>query len=501
MGRQKNIAFGLWLVHFLLPLESLADLNTCPLPDSEKALPYWPQRPTFKYQPPNKQIKMGLGNHLITRSALAVLERVFHQNSIRQAGRNETAGFVFTHIEGLDKVLEVLHPHTKSTNCPGLGGIASKHHLRTNLDLFELHMGRTRAGFLPKAWQVPQQIAQMNAEYDGYIILRDPHSHFAKNVHVVHSTAIDEINEILDKAKEGQGPQWTKEFMAIKYITPQLWDNRKWDFRVHVLVTGFDPMRVWMGGEELVFARRAMQDFTFEDRGIRVHTTNMRYDGSTDENPFRPFRDARKFFPGDAWDKMWTQVRTIVQRTLLAVEPRMRDRGKMLMSYSEQCWELLGYDFYPAESGEVYLLEANRNPDPGYVYSYLQGEVKAQTMHDVLCVVGASCAMASKDPVPILAEEERVFLEPFELFSGNVTERLLEDHRRYVKRANRTSFLQLWPPLPRDKDAIEYAKQLQKTEEWYPSYFAKLLWPRSALLQELMPEKPGYAKGQFVFSP
>lgn len=484
-----------WLVQLLLLLPTLAEENVCLGPGgAEKPALFWPRRSTFKYQQPAREIKQGMGNHLITRSALAVLERIFHQNHFRQASRNEVPGFVFTHIEGLDPVLSSLAPETKSSSCPGLAGLASKKVLRTNLDLFERMMGRSHAGFLPQAWNLPQDLHQMTAAHDGYIILRDPHSHFANNVHIVHSSSLDQIHEVLN---QGKGKEW----MGIKYVMPQLWDKRKWDFRVHVLISGYDPMRVWLGGEELTFARRAMEDFTFEDTSIRVHTTNMRYDGSVDENPFRPFPDARKFFPGGAWEKMMKQVRTIVQRSLLAVEPRVRDRGKMLMLYSDQCWELLGYDFYPAENGDVYLLEVNRNPDPGYVYSQLQGEIKAQTMHDVLCVVGASCAMASKDPIANLTEDERTFLEPFEFSSGNITERLLEDHRRYLKRAARTSFVPVWPPLEEDAEAMAYAKQLQATEEWYPSYFSKLLWPPSAIRPEAMPAKTGYTKGNFVFSP
>lgn len=64
-------------------------------------------------------------------------------------------------------------------------------------------------------------------------------------------------------------------FVAQKYIErPLLWNRRKFDLRVWVLVTGINPLRIWFYNK--FYARRAAEDYDLSNIGDRFrHLTNI----------------------------------------------------------------------------------------------------------------------------------------------------------------------------------------------------------------------------------
>lgn len=364
---------------------------------------------------------------------------------------------------------------TRSTSCAGLLGLHDKKRLRMNLNVLHRMMGwGQEPPYLPIMWELPRQIHEINSQ-SKWLVVRRADSHTTQTMHILKQGETDKIHQIIQQPSAPGQPQHN-DWIALEYIMPHLWAERKWDFRIHVLAVGVDPMRIFIGGPGLAFARMAVDKFNMDSRALTVHTALAYAPGqnndrdNTDDLRVRNFKEVVALFGKKEFQEIWTQIERASLEAVLSVEPRLRDSGHLLMGYSDQCFELLGLDFMLDAKGKVYLLEVNRNNDPGY-YNAAQGHVKQQVLNDELCVAGISCAQASVDPVERIPDAERPFLQPFEK-AEKPLERLDEEHRRLLARAARTDFKLVWP-APKRFEHIAVA--LNGTEEWALSYYSRHL--------------------------
>merc|ERR1740121_2192311 len=272
-------------------------------------------------------------------------------------------------------------------------------------------------------------------------------SHNSKNLHVVRTSDKGAIRKILEEQKTDQETGRLLDWAAIEYINPHLVEGRKWDFRVMVLVFGTDPLRIFLGAPEICFAKFTVRNFTFDTLGDDVHAANghavLKYafedfTAGKHSKYIRSLDKLKQFFTAEAWASVWEQVERVVLRTTLAVEPRVRHWGEKLLQHGSQCYEMLGFDFMLDAQARPVLMEVNRNP------AYESGlstrrSVVTQMLNDVLCVIGASCAHASRSPVEPIPKGERELLQPFEAAADDLG-RLSEDYARQRARAARTSF-------------------------------------------------------------
>merc|ERR1740121_139963 len=310
-------------------------------------------------------------------------------------------------------------------------------------------------------------------------------SHNSKNLHVVRTSDKGAIRKILEEQKTDQETGRLLDWAAIEYINPHLVEGRKWDFRVMVLVFGTDPLRIFLGAPEICFAKFTVRNFTFDTLGDDVHAANghavLKYafedfTAGKHSKYIRSLDKLKQFFTAEAWASVWEQVEQAVLRTTLAVEPRVRYWGEKLLQHGSQCYEMLGFDFMLDAQARLFLMEVNRNIAYESIFS-TRTSVISQMLHDVLCVVGASCAHASRLRVKPIPKEEREFLQPFEAGADELG-RLTEDYTRQLARAARTSFAPLWPHAATAANlAWETAAELDRTEEWAPGFYTRHLLP------------------------
>lgn len=131
-------------------------------------------------------------------------------------------------------------------------------------------------------------------------------------------------------------------FIASRYImNPHIFNGYKYDLRVYVLVTSFDPLRVYIYNEGLV--RFATELYTNNPKDLKkkfVHLTNFSVNkksenfvvnkGNAEEGQnaskwsFKELRDA--FEKNNInYEYVFAQIKDVVVKTLITVEPPLYD--------------------------------------------------------------------------------------------------------------------------------------------------------------------------------
>jgi len=170
---------------------------------------------------------------------------------------------------GLNRTLYSLGGETRIALCPGYNGIFNKGLLRTNTRAFEVSMSfnsSTKVPWLmPPALGLPAQIEEVPQARTDYVMVRPKESARGEDTFVFRKNETEKILELVTpREKENWG--------AFEYVEPHLVMGRKWDFRVHVLVVGCDPLRLYIGNPDLGGVRFALRNFTMESRdGAGVH--------------------------------------------------------------------------------------------------------------------------------------------------------------------------------------------------------------------------------------
>lgn len=418
----------------------------------------------------------------IQRAAAAPIERRLAEGGVRKLSRDETPALLWGFVSSLKESLVELEQETRVSSCPGLEGARLSTQVFSNLQIFHANLARAaRSTFWLRTWDLSTMNPFLYPDMrlyskSGWLSFTRAEQDYKgeRPFHIVANNDFERMQDLVWERdpKRKRHPRW----IASEYRLPYLWEKRKWDFRVHVVVLGFDPLRLFLGSPDTSYARVAMQPFTMDNLDARVHDVKHgtklgpQGGGNGDEKRIRALRDLQPLLGDKDWALMWKQVERIAVETILAVEPRMRDSGRALLQYSDQCFETLGIDLALDKNKKVYLLEVHRNPAPTY-YNVAQAAARNKVLHDSMCLAGLTCAQASVDPVQPLPAQERPFLQPFEWASDEL-ERLTEEHRRLLARAARTEFSLIWPPPPHLQNLL---MDMNLTEEWAPSYYSKHL--------------------------
>ena len=169
-----------------------------------------------------------------------------------------------------------------------------------------------------------------------------------------------------------------KNVLIQRYIRdPHLIDGYKYDIRVYVAVTSLDPLRVYVYREGLV--RLATEKYTEDGDDLKrrcMHLTNysvnskregftMGENAAEDNVGFKWSLSAlRRHFDDQGLDyaEVWSQIKAIVTKTMMAVEGPMNTKFKMLVPNRRTCFEVFGFDIMLDSKLRAWLIEVNTGP-------------------------------------------------------------------------------------------------------------------------------------------
>ncbi|XP_023248447.1 probable tubulin polyglutamylase TTLL9 [Copidosoma floridanum] len=158
-------------------------------------------------------------------------------------------------------------------------------------------------------------------------------------------------------------------YVVQKYIdNPYLLEGRKFDLRIYVLVTSFQPLKVWLAREG--FARLSSEQFSLERIDERrVHLTNMSIQLKTEA---RKSEGERVQSLGRKLPLNWLRSHLTARHGRELVQRLLRNIAGIIMASlqsvqsviipSKNSFELYGYDVLLDANLRPWLLEINASP-------------------------------------------------------------------------------------------------------------------------------------------
>lgn len=165
--------------------------------------------------------------------------------------------------------------------------------------------------------------------------------------------------------------------ICSQYIgNPLLIDDYKFDLRIYVAITSINPLRIYIYDEGLTRFATVKYTQSSKKQSRYVHLTNYslnKYNANFINNT-----DATQDDQGSKWsltalkkkfkalgidsDKIFKKIEDIVIKTIISGENVINNATEMFVPYSNNCFELLGFDILIDDTFEPWLLEVNLSP-------------------------------------------------------------------------------------------------------------------------------------------
>ncbi|XP_054016012.1 tubulin monoglutamylase TTLL4-like [Hylaeus anthracinus] len=262
---------------------------------------------------------------------------------------------------------KTLKESQKVNHFPGTFQIGRKDRLWRNLSRMMAKHGKIEFGFVPRTYILPQdlrcfrQVWEKSGNKEKWII-KPPASARGTGIKVVH--------------RWSQIPK-KRAVVVQQYLSkPKLISGAKFDLRLYVLVTSFNPLRIYIYPDGLV--RFASVKYTDDINYLSdrfMHLTNYSINKTSATYTSNDCVDScsgHKWTLKTLWSylerehvnvsKLWASMKDIVVKTMIAGESSINTLSRTNISSRYCCYELFGVDILLDENLKPWLLEVNISP-------------------------------------------------------------------------------------------------------------------------------------------
>lgn len=280
----------------------------------------------------------------------------------------------------------------KLNHFPGSFQIGRKDRLWRNLSKMQARFGKREFGFFPRSFILPQDIKLLRKAWeDGGSkqkwIVKPPASARGIGIQVIH--------------KWSQMPR-KRPLLVQKYLhKPYLISGNKFDLRIYVYVTSYDPLRVYIFNDGLVrFASckyspsmKTLNNKFMHLTNYSVNKKNSEYQSNSDDKACQGHKWALKALwqylgsQGINTTLIWEKIQDMVIKTIIASDPYVNSLVKMHVRSAYSCHELFGFDIMLDENLKPWVLEVNISPSL-HSNTPLDVSIKGQMIRDLLNLAG-----------------------------------------------------------------------------------------------------------------
>ncbi|NXW35712.1 TTLL4 polyglutamylase, partial [Phaetusa simplex] len=285
-----------------------------------------------------------------------------------------------------------IREHQKLNHFPGSFQIGRKDRLWRNLLKMQARCGKREFNFFPQSFILPQDIKLLRKAWEEGAsrqkwIVKPPASARGIGIQVIH--------------KWSQLPK-RRPLLVQRYLhKPYLIGGKKFDLRIYVYVTCYDPLRVYLFKDGLVrFASckysssmKSLSNKFVHLTNYSVNKKNTEYKSNSDETACQGHKWALKALwsyltqKGVNSEAIWEKIKDIVIKTIIASEPYVNSLVKMYVRRPYCCHELFGFDIMLDENLKPWILEVNISPSL-HSNSPLDVSIKGQMIRDLLNLAG-----------------------------------------------------------------------------------------------------------------
>ncbi|XP_057715877.1 tubulin polyglutamylase TTLL5 isoform X1 [Corythoichthys intestinalis] len=211
--------------------------------------------------------------------------------------------------------------------------------------------------------------------------------------------------------------------LVSRYIhNPLLIDDFKFDMRLYVLVTSYDPLLIYVYEEGLARFATVKYDRTTKNiKNTFMHLTN--YSVNKKSSKYVSCDDPEVEDYGNKWSMsavlrylrqegkdttlLMRQVEDVIIKAVLSAQMQIATACKTFIPHETNCFELYGFDVLIDSNLKPWLLEVNLSPSLA-CDAPLDLKIKASMIADMLSLVGLVC----QDPLMRKPPSGRVLLDP-----------------------------------------------------------------------------------------
>eukprot|EP00792_Barthelona_sp_PAP020_P013859 TRINITY_DN93_c0_g1_i1.p1 TRINITY_DN93_c0_g1~~TRINITY_DN93_c0_g1_i1.p1 ORF type:complete len:693 (+),score=165.07 TRINITY_DN93_c0_g1_i1:50-2128(+) len=295
---------------------------------------------------------------------------------------------ILTHYISFNDSLVSLttNPYALINQVPGVVNLTQKDLLGQNCQYFESKYDTNK--IVPLTWCLPEELnackrsISHDFKEDSVFILKPRGASQGKGI--VIFTKKDTLVYLQKFGKiESKENIVVSEYLA----KPLLINNKKFDFRLYVLVSSFDPLIIYLFDDGLI--RLASNEYHAEDiQDVYSHLTNYSINKKSETECelkwyFEQFYEYIAQYHDV--DLLKRKIENLIVKTILACyENLMNDNGTLA---TDKCYQLLGFDVLIDEDFYPWILEVNLNPSLN-TDSELDFNIKSSLLAEMYNIVG-----------------------------------------------------------------------------------------------------------------
>uniref|UniRef100_UPI00398EE9DE tubulin monoglutamylase TTLL4-like isoform X1 n=2 Tax=Pristiophorus japonicus TaxID=55135 RepID=UPI00398EE9DE len=309
-------------------------------------------------------------------------------------------------------LFKTLREYQKLNHFPGSFQIGRKDRLWRNLLKMQVRFGKREFNFFPQSFILPHDIKLLKNAWGETSsrqkwIIKPPASARGIGIQVIHKW-----NQIPKK----------RPLLVQKYLhKPYLIGESKFDLRIYVYVTSYDPLRIYTFTDGLVRFASCKYSSSMKSLGNKfmhltnysVNKLNAEYKPNTDEKLCQGHKWSLKALwvylnqKGVKTELLWEQMKEVIVKTIIASESYVNSQILLYVRNRYTCHELFGFDIMLDENLKPWVLEVNISPSL-HSNSALDVSIKGQMISDLLNLAGF-----------IIPHKDDVTLNPTKSASGS----------------------------------------------------------------------------------
>ncbi|XP_026816161.1 tubulin polyglutamylase TTLL5 [Rhopalosiphum maidis] len=292
-------------------------------------------------------------------------------------------------------VISSLRSYQRINHFPRSCELTRKDKLYKNIETMSHRNGIKKFSFVPETYIMPK-------DYNRFISNQYRH----RGLWIVKPFDLSRGRgiTIIDYSFKDTQSALKENVVVAKYIdNPLLVNGYKWDLRLYVLVTSFNPLVVYLYEEGLV--RFATVKYVCDRSRInnrRMHLCN--YSVNKSSPSYIRNSDPERENVGHKWsmsallnhlreeylintETLMAEIEDIVVKTIMSATAQMLPAINCFVPHSQNCFELYGFDILVDDKLKPWLLEVNLSPSLG-IDSALDSRIKSSMLCDLFTLIG-----------------------------------------------------------------------------------------------------------------
>lgn len=312
---------------------------------------------------------------------------------LKNSGFTESSFNYNLNIEGVTKgrVFMNLLEYQKTNHFPGSSCLGRKDSMWKNIEKFQISYPNLY-NFCPITYILPEDFRKFNIDREtnskSFWILKPSNSACGKGIKVINKSSAIKI---------------CSGYIISNYIkSPHLINGFKYDLRVYVAVTSFNPLKIYIYKEGLVrFATIAYSKKKSDLKQKCMHLTNYSINKESfqfinNQDPDQDnygskwsFRALKEYYEANGINSriIFNTIKDIVIKTLISAETHIYNKLQKYYCRNDACFELYGFDVLVDKNLKVWLLEVNIFPSLSLT-SPLDSKIKYMLISDLYNLIG-----------------------------------------------------------------------------------------------------------------